>query len=117
LAIDTLQYVFTWATKAELISPLKGRTARLRLSLYADDVVVFANPIQSDVDMIMSIMYYFGEATGLRVNVRKSSTAAIRCAQIDLDQVLQNFSGQRVTFPITPDYPWLSEDFASLICS
>jgi hypothetical protein len=88
LAIDTLQYVFTWSTEAELISPLRDRTARLRLSLYVDDVAVFANPVQSDVDMIMLIMYHFGEATGLRVNVSKSSATTIRCSQINLDQVL-----------------------------
>jgi hypothetical protein len=75
VAIDTLQYVFKWAIDAELISPLKDKIAQLRLSLYVDDVTIFINPIQSDV----VIMMHFGEATGLRINVNKSSVAPIRC--------------------------------------
>jgi hypothetical protein len=39
-----------------LLTPLRDRTARLRLSLYADDAAVFLNPIKEDVDTFMSIM-------------------------------------------------------------
>jgi hypothetical protein len=92
-----MQYVFKWAMDAELISPLKDKIAQLQLSLYVDDVTVFIDPIQSDV----VIMMHFGEATGLRINVNKSSVAPIRCLQINLDEVLQTFSGQRASFPIT----------------
>jgi hypothetical protein len=41
LAINTLHHILRRATEEELLSHLKDRTARLRLSLYADDVVVF----------------------------------------------------------------------------
>jgi hypothetical protein len=88
MAIDTQQYVFKRAMDAELISPLKDKIAQLRLSLYANDVAVFINPVQSDVDMIMVIMMHFGEATCLRINVNKSSVAPIRYLQINLDEVL-----------------------------
>jgi hypothetical protein len=45
LAIDTLQAVLQKATEEGLLSPLRDRTTRLRLSLYANDAAVFVNPI------------------------------------------------------------------------
>jgi hypothetical protein len=51
--------------------------------------------------MVMQIMQRFGDATGLRINVNKSSGAPIRCSQINLGEVLQNFVGAQVQFPIT----------------
>jgi hypothetical protein len=65
LGIDTLQHVFKKAMKNGLLSPLRDRMAWLRLSLYADDAAVFVNPIKADVDLTMSIMQRFGDATRL----------------------------------------------------
>jgi hypothetical protein len=48
----------------------------------------------------MSIMQKFGDATGLRINVSKSSVAPIQCEEIDLASILQSFSGQRVSYPM-----------------
>jgi hypothetical protein len=48
----------------------------------------------------MDIMKAFGEATGLQINMQKSSVALIRCANIDIDDVLQDFPRQRVNFPL-----------------
>jgi hypothetical protein len=83
-----------------MLTPLRDRTARLRLSLYADDVAVFLNPIKEDVDTLINIMQRFGEATGLRININKSTVAPIQCAEIDLKPVLQSFSGERISYPI-----------------
>jgi hypothetical protein len=49
----------------------------------------------------MDIMQLFGDATCLRISANKSSVAPIRCSEINLDEVLQNFDGDRVSFPIT----------------
>jgi hypothetical protein len=51
--------------------------------------------------MIMAIMTHFGETMRLRINVSKSSVAAIRCSQVNLDEVMQNFNGQRAMFPVS----------------
>jgi hypothetical protein len=40
----------------------------------------------------MDIMHRFGAASGHKINVHKSLVAPIRCAQVNLDQVLQNFA-------------------------
>uniref|UniRef100_A0A0A9GPV4 Reverse transcriptase zinc-binding domain-containing protein n=1 Tax=Arundo donax TaxID=35708 RepID=A0A0A9GPV4_ARUDO len=49
----------------------------------------------------MTIMRKFGEATGLRINVNKCNVATIRCQDMDLDDILQDFAGQRTTFAVT----------------
>jgi hypothetical protein len=68
--------------------------------LYVDDAAVFVNPDKNDMDTIMDIMHQFGAATGLKINVHKSSDAPIRCSQVNLDDVLQNFVGEIVQFPV-----------------
>jgi hypothetical protein len=62
--------------------------------------VVFLNPIKEDVDTLINIMQRFGEATELRININKSTVAPIRCVGIDLQPLLQSFSGERVSYPI-----------------
>lgn len=102
LAMDTLNKIFDIATEEGYLTALKGRHARLRLSLYADDAVIFTNPKKKeDISRIMSMMEAFGDATGLRINRAKSTVAPIRCESVDLDEVLGDFGGTRVTFPVT----------------
>jgi hypothetical protein len=55
----------------------KSSSTRLRLSLYVDNATLFINPNKDDVDMIMEIIQNFGEATGLRINLNKSTVAPI----------------------------------------
>jgi hypothetical protein len=98
LAMDTLNRIFDIATEEGSLSPLKGRQARLRLSLYADDAVIFTNPKREDINGIMQIMEAFGDATGLRINMEKSTVAPIRCDSVDLDDALRDFAGARVHF-------------------
>ena len=42
---------------------MRGRAARLRISMYADDAVVFINPVREDVPVFTDIIVYFGRAT------------------------------------------------------
>jgi hypothetical protein len=88
LAMDVLNRFFDIATEDGFLSPLK------------DDAVIFTNPKREDITCIMQIMEAFGDATGLRINMSKSTVATMRCAGIDLDEVLRDFSGVRVNFPV-----------------
>jgi len=56
LAIDALQRILDVATEDGVLSPLRGRFAKLRLSLYADDAVIFLNPVQSEVCALFKIL-------------------------------------------------------------
>jgi hypothetical protein len=62
--------------------------------------MIFTNPVKEDVNCIMQIMKAFGEATGLNINMAKSLVATVRCSGINMDEVLGDFTGRRVSFPI-----------------
>jgi mannosylglycoprotein endo-beta-mannosidase len=100
LAIDPLQWLLSKATELNAISKLRGRAARLRISMYADDAVVFLNPIRKDVQTFSEILFRFGQATGLVANMQKSQVAPIRCGNIDLDSILNGVPAVRANFPL-----------------
>jgi hypothetical protein len=100
LAIDTLQRVFGLADSVGTLSSLRGHCTTLRLSLYADYAVVFTNPETHDISMVMDIMNLFGKATGLTINLAKSAVATFCCANLDLEEILQAYPGNRVNFLI-----------------
>ena len=79
--------------------PLALTTTKFRTSLYADDAAIFINPNQNELQAVKDILELFGNVTGLITNFEKSSIHPIRCESIDLDHVLQPFSGARLTFP------------------
>jgi hypothetical protein len=99
LVIDVLNNIFDLATQEGYLTKLKGRHASLRISMYADDAVIFTNPNRQDIARIMEIMRAFGEATGLLINMAKSTVAPIRCTGLDMDDILHDFPGPRVSFP------------------
>jgi hypothetical protein len=74
--------------------------ARLRLSPYADDATLFVNPSKQDVDNTVAIMTWFGKETGMCMNMNKSAVLPIRCGQLYIEEVLQNFAGERASFPM-----------------
>jgi hypothetical protein len=101
LAIDALHRILEQATVDGTLSPLRGREARLRLSLYTNDAVIFLNPVQEEVTALFRILDRFGLATGLRLNLEKCIVAPIRCTDLNLDHILESFVGRRVNFPLT----------------
>ncbi|KAM0899597.1 hypothetical protein ACQ4PT_021197 [Festuca glaucescens] len=50
-----------------------------RVSLYADDVVVFARPDERELFAVRALLACFGAASGLVVNYAKNSAAPFRC--------------------------------------
>ena len=71
LAIDALQRILDIATEDGILSPLRGRYAKLRLSLYADDAIIFLNLVQGEVAALFNILEQFGNASGLKLNLAK----------------------------------------------
>jgi hypothetical protein len=100
LAIDPLHRILQVATERGLLSKLKGRAASFRVSMYADDAVIFLKPTIRDVDNLKRILANFGEVTGLQTNLRKTSVTPISCDSVDLDAVLANLPLTRASFPI-----------------
>jgi hypothetical protein len=61
LAMDVLGHLVSKAEDAGLLLPLATRSLQHRLSLYADDVVVFLHPRDSDIQAMLNILKLFGE--------------------------------------------------------
>jgi hypothetical protein len=49
---------------------------------------------------LATLLQNFGEVTGLKTNVAKSSVAAIRCDDLDLHSILADFPAALIQFPL-----------------
>jgi mannosylglycoprotein endo-beta-mannosidase len=78
LAIDTLHHLLELATTNGILSPLRGRNVNLRLSLYANDAIIFINPVKEEVQALFGILEQFGDATGLKLNLEKCTVTTQR---------------------------------------
>lgn len=89
IVMDTLNLLISRAAEAGLLHPLSSRSNLHRLSLYADDVVLFLRPTHAEIELILKILQLFGEASGLKTNIQKSSVLPIHCAP-ELIESIQN---------------------------
>jgi hypothetical protein len=64
LVMDVLSSLFRVAEEKVLLSNLEGANVKTRLSMYADDVVLFVRP-REELNCVKLILDYFGEASGL----------------------------------------------------
>ena len=68
LAIGPLQKLIELATELQMLTRLRGRTATIHTSMYADDMVIFVNPVKEDVTTLANILNNFCEVSGLQTN-------------------------------------------------
>jgi hypothetical protein len=85
LVMDVLSSMFRAAENRGLLQSLGGADVRNRVSIYADDVVLFIKPIEADLNCAEVVLNCFGSASGLVTNMFKSCAIPIRCD----DQVVQ----------------------------
>ena len=88
LAIDPLLRLLSAATDMGLLSKIRGRAARFRASLYADNAAIFIRPDKDDFKNLTQLLYNFGEASGLNTNLAKMIVTPISCEGIDLQALL-----------------------------
>lgn len=79
LVMDVLSSLVMEAERLGLLAPLSARNIGNRISLYADDVILFTAPNLEDLDLLKAILQKFGNAFGLHTNMAKSSILPIRC--------------------------------------
>jgi hypothetical protein len=78
--------------KAEALFTNLGSTKiKSRISLYADDVVVFVSPRENDLTLMRAILNKFAGATGLHTNLDKCQMSFIRCSDEDINVSMQTF--------------------------
>jgi hypothetical protein len=98
LAIDPLQCILSMATQHGILIPICSRSTSCRISLYADDAIIFIKPIK-DLRAITAILDTFGKASGIVTNMAKTEVFLVRCDDIDLDDILSAFLAKIATFP------------------
>jgi hypothetical protein len=101
LAMEPLQRLLDLATRDQLLSPVQNRAAKLRLSLYADDAAIFLNPVKEEVQIVFEVLQTFGQASGLVINRTKCAAYPIRCEDLEMEEVLQDFGCPIKSFPCT----------------
>lgn len=99
LVMDVLCHMVKKASDVVLLQPLARRALQHRISLYADDVVIFLRPSVSDIGITLDILQLFGDASGLRTNVQKSIVFPIQCSEEDNTTIQEHLPGQISDFP------------------
>ncbi|KAM0892566.1 hypothetical protein ACQ4PT_025668 [Festuca glaucescens] len=84
IVMNVVSAMFRQEEERGLLGDLRHLGIMHRVSLYADDVVIFVQPRLGDLAVVREILGCFGEASGLAVNFHKSVAIPIRCT----DQVL-----------------------------
>ncbi|WVZ91346.1 LOW QUALITY PROTEIN: hypothetical protein U9M48_037534 [Paspalum notatum var. saurae] len=113
LVMDVLSLIFAKASAAGRLQPLSTRALQHRVSLYADDVVVFLHPAALDLNLTMDMLELFGEASGLKANLHKSNVFPIQCAEADVAVVQNALPCELKEFPVNISacpFPYLTRD-------
>ena len=84
LVMDILNNVIEKASNVGLLQALSTRSIHHRVSLYADDVVLFLRPIAMDLHLVDDLLQLFSATSGLKTNIHKSSVPPIQCSEEDL---------------------------------
>jgi hypothetical protein len=85
LVMDVLGHLVMAAEVEGLLQSLTSISLNHRISIYVDDVVLFLRPLSQDIRMVLDILQLFGDASGLRNNVQKSSGFPIQCGQSEVE--------------------------------
>jgi hypothetical protein len=99
-AMEVLTAAIKRATKQQLFRSLAGISELQRISVYADDVILFCKPESLELHAIKGIFQIFSEASGMHVNYRKTSATLIRGEDGDADRVREVLSCEIKGFPI-----------------
>ena len=70
-----------------------------RLSIYADDLIMFIKPSEQDLLCVREVLHVFGVASGLRINHAKSAALPIVGSDEERHRVLDILQCPTATFP------------------
>lgn len=99
LVMEVLNALVQDADRRGLLSPLLSNHFSHRVSLYADDLVLFLLPKQEDFSCIRAILDLFTGPSGLLTNLDKCLVSPIRCTEEDMSLIQLVFPCQVSPFP------------------
>jgi hypothetical protein len=101
IVMDVLGSLFRHGESRGLLHSLGAANVRSRLSMYADDVVLFVKPLDDDLVCTKLILDCFGEASGLVANMNKSCAIPICCAAPVVHESSSTLQCVHAAFPCT----------------
>jgi hypothetical protein len=101
LVMDVLNSLFIRADACGLLHPLAGRSISQRVSMFADDVVVFVKPVSGNLVVVREILRCFGVASGLQTNLQKKFSYPIQCNFERTALAVQTLGCASKNFPTT----------------
>ncbi|WVZ97153.1 LOW QUALITY PROTEIN: hypothetical protein U9M48_042708, partial [Paspalum notatum var. saurae] len=99
IVMNVLNSLINRASDAGLLQPILARGAAQRVSLYADDVVLFLQRCTDDLILTKETLRGFVEASGLVTNISKCSMTPIHCQEQDIEVVHNSFPCKVQDFP------------------
>jgi hypothetical protein len=100
MGMEVLTACIDKAVHAQIFQSLAGISPLQWISVYADDVVLFVRPDEGELSAIRGLLQLFGEASGLKVNYRKSTATLIRGDEEDGERVSLILHCKLASFPI-----------------
>jgi hypothetical protein len=95
IGMEVLTSMVVKAAEDNLLGGLAGTTALQRIS-----IVLFCKPVEEELTTIRQIMDAFGEASGLRVNYRKTTATMIRGTEAEFSRTKAIIGCRSQDFPI-----------------
>jgi hypothetical protein len=99
-AMEVLSAIIKKVVEGDMCSDLAGISPLQRVSIYADDVVLFFKPERREMLAIKHILQIFGEASGLKVNFRKTTATLIRGSREQEEEISTILGCELAQFPI-----------------
>jgi hypothetical protein len=100
IAMEVTTLLLCKAFELGMLSPIGNCSAAQRVSIYADNVVIFVKPTVQDIVAVRELLQILGEASGLKVNYRKTSATLIRAGEPEEELVKQLLHCDIKQFPI-----------------
>ena len=101
LVMDALSMLFLKAEEEGFLSPVHARQdIPQRLSVYADDVILFMNPSTQEANTIKFLLQAFGGVSGLCCNMSKSSITPITCDSERVNEISSILACKVESLPI-----------------
>jgi hypothetical protein len=99
LVMEVINHTVRWLDGEGLLAQLGVAGTVQRVSLYADDLVLFVAPNDQDLRVLKSTLQIFGLASRLFANLDKSIATPMHCSEDDISRVQQILSCQIEGFP------------------
>lgn len=82
LVMGCLAALMDRAAHDGILGPIGKQNIPFRTTLYADDAILFINPLSRETAAVKAMLHLFGDATGLMTNLAKSSVTPMNCQEI-----------------------------------